>query len=76
MKIDTEKDRQKIFDKWDLPIGFTMALSENIDAMKAFVNMPKSLRERCIEMARSVNSKAEMQRLADDIASTSFVDFV
>ncbi len=76
MKIDTEKDRQKIFDKWDLPIGFTMALSENIDAMKAFVNMPKSWRERCIERARSVNSKAEMQRLADDIASTSFVDFV
>ncbi len=59
-----------------MPIGFTMALSDNPDAMKVFVNMPKPQRERCIERARTVNSKAEMQRLADDIASTDFVDFI
>lgn len=70
------KNEDKKMDKWDLPIGFTMALSDNPDAMKVFVNMPKAQRERCIERARTVNSKAEMQRLADDIASTDFVDFI
>ncbi len=76
MKIENEADRQKVFDKWDLPIGFSMALCENLEAMKVFVSLPKKRRDRCIERARAVNSKAEMQRLADEIASTRFVDFI
>ena len=55
-------------EKWDLPLGFTMALGENPDAMFIFSSMPKKYRESCIDRARNANSRSEMQRIVSDIA--------
>ena len=63
-------------EKWDLPLGFTMALGENPDAMFVFSSMPKKYRESCIDRARNANSRCEMQRIVSDIAQKSFNDFI
>lgn len=63
-------------EKWDLPLGFTMALGENPDAMFVFSSMPKKYRENCIDRARNANSRSEMQRIVSDIAQKSFNDFI
>ncbi len=63
-------------EKWDLPLGFTMALGENPDAMFVFSSMPKKYRESCIDRARNANSRSEMQRIVSDIAQKSFNDFI
>ena len=63
-------------EKWDLPLGFTMALGEDPDAMLAFASMPKKYRESCIDRARNANSRCEMQRIVSDIAQKSFNDFI
>lgn len=70
------KNAEKLGEKWDLPIGFTMALGENPNAMLIFASMPKKHRELCIERARAVDSRAEMQRIVSDIAQKSFNDFI
>ena len=63
-------------EKWDLPLGFIMALGENPDAMFVFSSMPKKYRESCIDRARNANSRCEMQRIVSDIAQKSFNDFI
>ena len=63
-------------EKWDLPLGFTMALGENPVAMFVFSSMPKKYRESCIDRARNANSRCEMQRIVSDIAQKSFNDFI
>lgn len=70
------RNAEKLCEKWDLPLGFTMALGENPDAMLAFASMPKKHRDRCIDKARNANSRLEMQRIVSDIAQKSFNDFI
>ena len=70
------RNAEKLGEKWDLPLGFTMALGENPDAMLAFASMPKKHRDRCIDRARNANSCCEMQRIVSDIAQKSFNDFI
>lgn len=70
------RNAEKLGEKWDLPLGFTMALGENPDAMLAFASMPKKHRDRCIDKARNANSRSEMQRIVSDIAKKSFTDFI
>ena len=45
----------------DVPIGFLMALAENMPAMHSFANMPRAQREQIIERASHVSSREEMQ---------------
>lgn len=70
------RNAEKLGEKWDLPLGFTMALGENPNAMLAFASMPKKHRDRCIDKARNANSRSEMQRIVSDIAQKSFTDFI
>jgi hypothetical protein len=74
--ITVNRTAEKLGEKWDLPLGFTMALGENPDAMLAFVSMPKKHRDRCIDKARNANSRSEMQRIVSDMAQKSFNDFI
>ncbi len=54
----------------DLPIGFTMALAENTEAMQVFSNLSENSKKSCIEKARAVHSREEMQKLVEDISRT------
>ena len=74
--ITVNRTAEILGEKWDLPLGFTMALGENPDAMFVFSSMPKKHRESCIDRARNANSRSEMQRIVSDIAQKSFNDFI
>lgn len=50
-------------EKEELPLGFTFAMAANERAMSRFAELNEEERERVVEEARNVNSKAEMKRL-------------
>lgn len=52
----------------DLPLGFGMALAQNMGAMERFSTLTDQERLDVLNQARSVRSKAEMQTLVDSIA--------
>lgn len=49
----------------DVPIGFSLSLSMNEQAMEHYSRMTKEEREGWIAKARQVQSKAEMERLVN-----------
>lgn len=52
----------------DLPMGFGMALAQNLGAMERFSSLPAHEQEQLLKQAGSVRSKAEMQALVTSIA--------
>lgn len=52
----------------DIPLGLSMALAQNMDAMSRFSTMSDREKERFIACAHQVQSKTEMQRLVDQLA--------
>ena len=61
-------------DKFDLPQGFSMALTRNETAMKKFSNFTDFEKQSVIQYASGVKSKEEMQQLVDNIANSQGVD--
>lgn len=54
----------------ELPIGFTMALAQNLKAMQVFTSMPEAEKKSIIARAEAAGSKAEMQNLVDSLYSS------
>ncbi len=46
----------------EIPIGFSMALAKDTNAMNAFSSMPKEQRKQVVEQSRSIHSKEEMEQ--------------
>lgn len=61
--------KQDPFSLPDIPLGFSMALSQNGPAMAAFAGMEEFEREALLRRAREVQSRAEMRRLIDSIGT-------
>ncbi len=51
----------------DLPVGFGMALSQNVYAMEYFAALPKTKQSAIIEQARYVSSPAEMHNFVNSL---------
>jgi hypothetical protein len=56
--------------KDELPQGLIMALSQNVDAMQTFSNLPKEIRQSVINSASTVTSKEGMESLVSRLVST------
>lgn len=52
----------------EMPIGFALSMAMNEEARNKFAAMDSSQREKTESLARQVKSKAEMDRLVDNIA--------
>ena len=52
-----------------LPLGFLMALAQNETALRKYEALTESAKEVLIARTHSVQSKAEMRRLVDELAS-------
>ncbi len=52
----------------DLPMGFGMALAQNMGAMERFSALSAQEQQQLLDRAGSVRSKAEMQALVSSIA--------
>ena len=51
----------------NLPLGFSFALAQNPEAMKAFSNFPAEKQTEILNRAKSVVSKSEMQMLVNSL---------
>ena len=51
----------------NLPLGFSFALAQNPEAMKAFFNFPEAKQTEILNRAKSVVSKSEMHALVNGL---------
>lgn len=56
----------------DVPLGFGMALAQNIDAMRCFGKLTKEQQQSIIARTKNVKSKKEMRSFVDTISGTDF----
>lgn len=61
-----------IYNTGGLPIGFTMRLAMNVNAMNHFSNMTESEKEEILNRARDAKSKEEMQEIISQLSSEKF----
>ncbi|MBE5962201.1 MAG: hypothetical protein E7256_12620 [Lachnospiraceae bacterium] len=55
----------------EIPIGFSMALAKDTNAMNAFSTMPQPEREGVIAHSRTIHSKDEMDHFVSSLSSNS-----
>lgn len=58
-------DNEKNFK--DLPLGFSIALAQDLNALDHFASMPSIKQQIVIEKARRINSKEEMRDYINDL---------
>ncbi|PNV62868.1 hypothetical protein C0033_07590 [Clostridium sp. chh4-2] len=58
-----------MIDNEEMPIGFTLALSQNTDSMIKFSNLSTSEQERIIDRARQIKSRKEMHQYVSNLSS-------
>ncbi len=51
----------------EMPIGFSMALTENPEAMKKFSMLSEEKKQSIVDGSHSVRSRSEMYRYVDGI---------
>jgi hypothetical protein len=49
----------------EIPIGFSMALAKDTNAMNAFSSMSKEQRTQVVEQSRSIQSKEDMDQFVN-----------
>jgi len=49
------------------PVGFSMALAQNVYAMQEFAEMPPQQREAIVQRARAAHSREEMESIVSSI---------
>ncbi len=51
-----------------LPLGFGMALSQNVDAMKTFTMLSEPEQQKVLDKTHAAATKTEMQEIVDGLA--------
>lgn len=51
-----------------MPVGLSMAMAQNVDAMKQFGVMSAEEQEKVVAKARNAHSKAQMQSIVNELA--------
>ena len=52
-----------------IPLGFGMALSQNLTALNHYSSMTEAQKEELLNRARDAKSKSEMTALVDELSS-------
>lgn len=47
----------------DVPIGFGMSLSQNLDALNTFSNLSDAEKQQIIQQAKNAKTKEDMERI-------------
>ena len=53
----------------DVPMGFGMALAQNLKAMEYFSSLPDAQKQSIINATRGITSKAEMKSYVEHLSS-------
>ncbi len=54
-------------DRNEMPVGFTMALAQNPDAMQKFALLPEAEKQKLIEGTHAVHSRDEMRAYVEKL---------
>lgn len=60
-----------LLDDHNVPIGFGMALAQNLDAMNRFANMNDTEKQAVIDHTHHIRSKQEMQAYVASLGNDS-----
>lgn len=60
---------QKNLTNGDVPIGFGMALAQNLESMKYFSGLSEDMQKNIINKTKGIKSREEMQSFVDSIRS-------
>lgn len=60
--------------KYDLPLGFGMALAQNEKSMERFATMSDSQKRAVIAQTSQIKSKSEMQEYVRNLGNNSAVN--
>ena len=55
--------------KMDLPLGFGMALAQNVPAMECFAELPEQKQEEIIRSTHEIQSKQEMHDFVQNLTN-------
>lgn len=58
-----------------VPIGFSMALAKDMNALTAFSNMNKEEKQTVVNHSKSIQSKQEMQQYVSSLADSTHSSF-
>lgn len=61
--------------KTEMPLGLSFGMAMNEEAMEHFAGMSKSEKKQLIEKARHIDSKANMDKLINDVADGKWKSF-
>lgn len=56
----------------DMPLGFGMALAQDVEAMKQFSKLPVNKQKEIISKTRNINSRQEMQAYVQQLRDHDF----
>ncbi|NLA72978.1 MAG: hypothetical protein GX848_04025 [Clostridiales bacterium] len=65
-------DNEKALIGGEIPLGLSMALAQNTDAMKYFSQLPKQKQQNVIAKTKDIHSKKEMQSFVNEIHKMNF----
>lgn len=60
-----------LLDDHNVPIGFGLALAQNLTAMNHFANMDKASQQAVIEHTHHIHSREEMHEFVNNLADNS-----
>ncbi|MBQ8208829.1 MAG: hypothetical protein IJZ89_08870 [Clostridia bacterium] len=63
-----------MMEKIELPVGFSMALAQNPEAMQKFAMLSEDKKQQIIAGTHSVRSKEEMHRYVNGLVSDKSTD--
>lgn len=55
----------------DMPMGLSMALSKNLEAMNYFSNLTQQQQQKIIEQTHQINSKKEMAEYVNNLPNNA-----
>lgn len=60
-----------LLDDHNVPIGFGMALAQDLNAMNHFASLDKATQQSIIEQTHHIHSKEEMRNFVSNLANNS-----
>lgn len=67
---EMEKQMENYIDNTEIPMGLSMALAQNLNALNRFASFDKETQRQIIEHTHQIHSKEEMQQYVSSITNT------
>ncbi len=63
---------ENIFKNTEIPMGFSMALAQNLPAMQYFAGLSENQRNQIVKQTHQIQSKEEMQSFVSSLTKNGY----